>query len=330
MIRFATIGRSWIARLWLDNALTLPGFALAAVYSRDLAAARAFAQEYGANNAHDNLDALANDPSVDAVYIASPNLFHYEQSMRMLKAGKHVLVEKPMSVTRAQAEAMYEAADQSGVVLLEATRNILNPAMERIRDALPSLGTLRRAHLRFCQYSSKYDRFKAGELPNTFNPALATGGLMDLGVYPVEVMAYLFGAPQRVAAVNHMLAHGWDAMGTLICEYPGMQSVITYSKITQGYAPSEIQGEDGALSINHITELSDLVVRLRTGEEHRIASEPVGSDMMQETRAFLDIIAGKRDGTPYRRCSLTAMGIMEDARQQFARAHQERKTGGPA
>ncbi len=327
MIRFATIGRSWIARLWLDNALTLPDFQLAAVYSRELEAARAFAQEYGIGKAYDDLNALAQDPDVDAVYIASPNLFHCEQAMLMLTHGKHVLVEKPLSVSLAQAEAMYKAADVSGVVLLEATRNILNPAMQRIKDALPMLGTLRRAHLHFCQYSSKYDRFKAGELPNTFNPALATGGLNDLGVYPVEVMVYLFGAPARVLAANHMFPHGWDAMGTLVCEYPGMQCVITYSKITQGYAPSEIQGELGALSISHITQLDDLLVRLRAGGEHRIAPEPEGSDMMHETRAFLDIVAGRRAIAPFRACTLTSMGIMEDARQQFERAWQQAKEG---
>lgn len=323
VIRFATIGRSWIARLWLDHARTLPGFALTAVYSRDLQAARAFADEYGAPSAYDDLDALASDPNVDAVYIASPNLFHFSHAMRMLNKNKHVLVEKPMSVTRAQAEEMFLAAAANGVVLLEATRNILNPAMQRIKDALSMLGTLRRAHLHFCQYSSKYDRFKAGEMTNTFNPKLATGGLMDLGVYPVEAMVYLFGTPLRVTAVNHMFPHGWDAMGTLIAEYAQMQVVITYSKITQGYAFSEIQGEFGALSINHITELSDLRIRLRTGEEHRIASEPPGSDMMHETRMFLDMIAGNVDADPYRFCSLTSMGIMEEARQQFEPASVE-------
>ncbi len=318
-IRFATIGRSQIAQLWLAAAQTLPDFKLSATYSRQMADAREFAQQYGAQRAYDNLEAMAKDPDVDAVYIASPNLFHYEQTLMMLRHGKHVLVEKPMAVTRAQAEDMFAAADANGCVLLEATRNVLNPAMRRIRDALPQLGVLRRAHLHFCQYSSKYDRFKQGEMTNTFNPALATGGLMDLGVYTVEAMVYLFGAPQRITAVHHALPHGWDAMGTLIVDYDTMQAVLTYSKITQGYAPSEIQGEKGALQIGHITELNNLRIRLRTGEEQIIASEPPGSDLVHETRAFIDMIKGARDAKEMRHCSLTAMGIMEEARAQFSR-----------
>lgn len=329
MIRFATIGRSQITRLWLDKARTLPDFSLAAVYSRDLEAARAFATEQQAEHAYDNLEALAADPDIDAVYIASPNLFHHEQAMQMLTHGKHVLVEKPMAVSRAQAEEMYIAADSHGVVLLEATRNILNPAMERIKDALPALGIIRRAHFSFCQYSSKYDRFKAGEITNTFNPALATGGLMDLGIYPVEMMVYLFGAPNGITAVNHRLPHGWDATGTLICSYPHMQAVITYSKITQGYAPSEIQGELGALSIGHMTGLNDLVIQLRSGGKTVLASEPPGMDLAHETRAFIDMITGGRVYASYRACTLAAMGILEEARRQFESHHSAGKGGNP-
>lgn len=327
IIRFATIGRSRIAQLWLAAAQTIPDFALAAAYSRDAAAARTFAAQHGASKAYDDLEALADDRDIDAVYIASPNLLHHAQALAMLRRGKHVLLEKPMVVTRAQAEELLDAARAHHAVLLEATRSVLNPAMRCIREALPRLGVLRRAHLHFCQYSSKYDRFKRGEMTNTFDPRLATGGLMDLAVYAVEMMVWLFGQPERVLAANHVFPHGWDAMGTLIAQYPAMQAVLTYSKITQGYAPSEIQGEDGALLIGHVTELNGLRIRMRTGEEQPLSPERPDSDLAHETRAFIDMIRGNLDPAPYNQCSLAAMGILEDARAQFAAAN-DRVGGG--
>ena len=93
------------------------GAAIAGVVSRDMGRARDFGEKHGAAHAYDNLDELLRDPGVDVVYIASPNALHAEQTIRAAEAGKHVLVEKPMALSTADAERMIEACDAAGVRL---------------------------------------------------------------------------------------------------------------------------------------------------------------------------------------------------------------------
>ena len=98
MIRFATIGSNFIVDQMLDAAGHCPGFAYEAVYSRTQQRAGEFAAKYGVSKTYTSLDALAGDNHVDAVYIASPNLCHKEQAIALMRAGKHVLCEKPMAI----------------------------------------------------------------------------------------------------------------------------------------------------------------------------------------------------------------------------------------
>lgn len=94
-----------------------PSAAIAAVVSREIDRARAFADRHGAANAYDDLDAMLRDPAVDAVYIASPNALHAEQTIRAARSGKHVLVEKPMALSASDARQMIDACDAAGVQL---------------------------------------------------------------------------------------------------------------------------------------------------------------------------------------------------------------------
>ena len=110
VIRFAVIGTSTITRNFLTVAAEVPRLQFAGAYSRSLERAKAFGAEYGARLAFDSLDALAEDERVDAVYIASPNAFHSEQAVRLLRAGKHVLCEKPAASNRREWDAMETAA----------------------------------------------------------------------------------------------------------------------------------------------------------------------------------------------------------------------------
>ncbi|MGI6690692.1 MAG: Gfo/Idh/MocA family protein [Christensenellales bacterium] len=323
-MRFAVIGRGMIVEKWLDAVRTLPGFELAAVYSRSLDAARAFALKHGAARYMDSLDRLADDPGVDAVYIASPNLFHARQAIQMLEAGKHVLVEKPMCVDAGEAADMFRAADSSGCLLLEATRNVLNPAMDILYKALPKLGPIRFAQFHYCQYSSRYDRFKRGVMTNAFDPSLATGGLMDLGIYCMEAAAYLFGETSRVTGVNHALKHGWDALGTVVLSYSDMQSVLHYSKITDGKTPSEIQGENAVLLIDHIAHLRSACILYRDGSEETLFTESSLNDLRHETSAFIDMVNGRISAERYRACSLASMRMMDLARAAMGiRFHEQ-------
>ncbi|MGL4456044.1 MAG: Gfo/Idh/MocA family protein, partial [Plesiomonas sp.] len=193
MIRFAVIGTNWISHKFCQAAHSSGRLQLSAVYSRELITAQAFAEEYSTPcNFYTDIAAMAADPELDAVYIASPNALHYPQAALFLQHGKHVISEKPLASNSGEVESLIAIAQQNNVVLFEALKTRYNPNFMAIEQALPQLGTLRKVHFTYCQFSSRYPRYLAGENPNTFNPELSNGSLVDIGIYPLGVALNLF------------------------------------------------------------------------------------------------------------------------------------------
>ena len=332
-VRFGVVGTSWIAASFVAAARTVPGVAIAAVSSRSEASADAFADEHGIPTRHVGLAALAADPGIDAVYLASPNAAHAEQAIAMLEAGKAVLVEKPLATSAAEASAMIEVATRTGRLLMEAYVAPFEPNVAAIRDALPSLGTLRRVVFVKDQYSSKYDALKAGELPNIFNPALAGGSLLDLAIYPVSLALHLFGEPRSVLATGIVLDPGADGQGTILLGYPGFEVACLHSKITPCALPSEIAGELGVLTLDDCSVPTELTLHHRLGAPgeatgpafHRasgwtesIAREQSAHHMRYEIAHFAELVregAAQSDVHPASR-SLAALRILDEARAQ--------------
>ena len=166
-----------------------------------------------------DLEAFAASDAFDAAYIASPNLCHFDQAMcLLLRHGKHVLLEKPGVLTRKQTETLVETANANHVVYLEAMRLVFDDALPIIRDALPEIGTLRRVTAEFTQYSSRYDRVRAGEPHiNAFDPALCNAAILDMGCYPIHALISMFGEPAHVSAEAYHLESGFEAGGIALC-----------------------------------------------------------------------------------------------------------------
>ncbi|SDN12612.1 Gfo/Idh/MocA family protein [Actinomyces ruminicola] len=227
-IRFGIIGAGFIARWFMEAVGTVADAQVVAVTSAHPERAAAFAAEHAIPAAFASLaDMLAAEdddggPLVDVVYIGSPNLLHPEHTLAALAAGRHVLVEKPFAPTPAQARAMVAAARRNDRLLMEGWLPAFEPGVAVVRDNLPRLGPVRRALLVKEQYSSRMDAYRAGSLPPAFNPALAGGSLMDLGVYPVNLAIHLFGPPARVTATGVLLEEGADALGTVVLGYDGL------------------------------------------------------------------------------------------------------------
>lgn len=245
MIRFATIGTNFVVKWFLEAAAKSSDLLYVASYSREEEKAKAFAEEFGACRYCTDLQELAESKDVDAVYIASPNSLHFEQSILILSHGKHVMCEKTITSNRMELNKLIEIAEKNNVVLLEAMRSVFAPAFTVIQENLNRLGTIRRASFQFCQYSSRYDKFKNGIVENAFNPSFSNGALMDIGVYCIHPLVKLFGMPQKIISDAIFLYNGVDGAGTILVRYEGMQAELTYSKISDGYIPSQIQGEPG-------------------------------------------------------------------------------------
>lgn len=316
MVRFAVIGTNFITRWFLEAAALCPEVSLQAVYSRRMETARAFNQDYRAPLLFDDLDALAACDEVDAVYIASPNAFHAPQAVKLLRAGKHVLVEKPAASNYPEVKAMADAAAQHGVVFLEAMRNAFTPGFATIRDNLHKLGAIRRVTAVYCQYSSRYDRFKQGEVLNAFRPELSNSALMDIGVYCVHPVVKLFGPPKRIKASSILLENGFEGAGTILADYGEMQADILYSKITDSHLPSEIQGEKGCMVIRRFNRMEDIKIVYRDGREEQLSVPACEKAMKYEIQTFADAVAGREDITECTRASLSAAAVMDEARRQ--------------
>ena len=265
MIRFGVIGTNWITDSFIEAALKTGNYQLTAVYSRSLDKAQAFAEEYGVTLCFDNLDEMATSDQLDAIYIASPNSFHAPQAKLFIDNGKHVIGEKPLASNIAEVEALISHAHDKGVILFEAMKTTYTPNFQLIREFLPKLGMLRKVYFSYCQLSSRYNKYLNGENPNTFNPEFSNGSLMDIGIYPLSAAIALFGEPNSFTAQGVLLDSGVDAHGTLVLHYSQFDVVVSHSKVSDGLIPSEIQGEQGTMLVNGISECPSVTLH-RKGE----------------------------------------------------------------
>ncbi|TPW78367.1 Gfo/Idh/MocA family protein [Schumannella sp. 10F1B-5-1] len=306
MIRLATIGTSSITRTLSRDVAGVAGIQVTHVFSRDLERAAAFAAEIAelapdaaAPQAAGDLDALLHSGDIDAVYIASPNSVHAEQVRAAIRAGVHILVEKPAVTTAAEWRELAAAARAAGVVMIEGIRTAYDPGLQAVRELLPQLGTVRRVSFRYESLSSRYDKVLAGERVNMFDPELAGGVLFDLGCYTAHPLIALFGLPREVRSSHVQVAvrddsPGVDGAGVAIASYDDFDADLSYSKITTSSQFSEIRGERGTLVIDHIASPRVLTLQPAGGDEvvHELPIDGPQHALTGEVERFVALVGG--------------------------------------
>lgn len=315
MIRIGTVGTSVITEAFLAAVSRTPGIEAVAVSSRDADRARAYADRVGVAAAFGSLDALLASAEIDAVYLGSPNAAHGEQAAAALAAGKHVLVEKPAVATAAEWDGLVAQADAAGLVVLEAMRSAYDPGVLALRDALATLGELRRASFHYQKRSSRYSDVLDGGMPNIFDPAMAGGALNDLGVYGLHVAVLLFGEPARVSAAGIGIRTGVDGAGIALLEYPGFVVDVAYSKITSSERPSEIQGEDATLTIDHLASPRRLE---RTGLDgvRTLTTVDGAADVLDgEVARFVEVVSGRASAAEDTARTAATLRVLEQVRR---------------
>ena len=317
-MNFATVGTSWITESFIRSGYLLDSFNLYSVYSRDASRAEAFALKNGAKKSFCDYDEMLTDDNIDAVYIASPNSLHFEQSMNALKHSKHVLCEKPAAVTPEQLVTLHNTAKENGVLFVEAIKSLHADALSKLREAVGLCGNIRSASIDFSQLSSKYKALKNGEVPNIFNPEFCTGGLMDLGVYNIYVAVELFGKPERIVSHCDFLPTGADHSGTILFIYNDKTVTLTYSKVGQSFAPSQIFGDEGTVTFASCSKLTD--IKLYKNKECTEIYPAIDENvvMSMEIRDFIDFANGEHLDF-YNECldmSMTLCSLMYEIRKQ--------------
>lgn len=292
---------------------------MAGVYSRTADKAEKLAHTYQATNFYTNLEEMAKSSEIDAVYIASPNSVHFEQAITFLKNKKHVICEKPIFSTTAELAEAYRIAEENGVYLFEAIRNIHTPNFQILKEKLPLAGKLRSTVLPYIQYSSRYDLFLQGEEPNIFSSKYSGGALVDLGIYPLYLAVGLFGEPRKASYHPVILRTGVDGSGTLILEYEDFICTILCSKTSHSIIPCEIHGEKGTFVLEDAAPISEIqFYDSHTKESETFSVAQDEKDMVYECITFADIIQTKND-SEYERLkawSKIVLRITEEVRKQ--------------
>lgn len=317
-IKFGIIGTGKIVERFLDAALKHEKFELVAMYSRSLEKAEEFGKKYGATEFFDDLNEFAKSKDIDAVYIASPNSLHSHQAILCLENKKHVLCEKPMASNEIEVKAMIDAAKKNNVLLMEAMRLTVLPNFLRVKENLHKIGTVRRYFASYCQYSSRYDKYKEGIVLNAFKKELSNGSLMDIGVYCIHPMINLFGMPNKIVSESMLLESGVDGQGSALFSYEGASGVVMYSKISDSKLPLEIQGEEGTIVVDSILFKNAKIV-YRDGREEIISVKQKENDMYYEVDEFINVI--NRNETESMKNSyensLMAIQAMDEIRMQI-------------
>lgn len=253
MIRLATVGTSGICEQFVKATLLVQEIKLYAVYSRNAETGEEFASRFNCKKVYTDLNQMAEDNQIDAVYIASPNSFHYKQSRVFLEANKHVICEKPITTSLAEYQELKALADSKGLIYMEAIMSRHNSSRDAIFSAMEKIGDVRMARINFSQRSSRLDCFLSGEQVNIFDMSLKAGTLMDLGVYCVYAAVDMFGIPKSIKSVSNFFDNGCDSSGCAIFDYGKFSAILTYGKNGQGSLGSEIIGDKGAIKISSIS-----------------------------------------------------------------------------
>jgi predicted dehydrogenase len=315
-IRWGILATGWIATSFTEDLKLLPGAIVAAVGSRTQEAAERFAATHAIPRAHGSWQALAEDPDIDVVYVATPHPAHYAATKLCLDAGKAVLCEKPFTLDRPSAAALVDLARSRDLFLMEAMWTRANPAIRRVAELV--------ADGAIGEVTSVYADFG---LQGPFEPThrlraleLGGGALLDLGVYPITLAHLLLGVPDEIRAWAKLNPEGSDARtGVLFGYASGALALLQCGIMGETSQRASIIGTAGRIEIPRLFFRPDRFTLYRGGEAEEFEVPYLGNGMNHEAAEVMRCLrAGEKESplVPHR-TSLEIMAILDDIRAQI-------------
>lgn len=226
-IKWGVMGNAFICeRSTFPGMLQAENCEMYAIAGRNMEKAERFKETYGFQKAYGSYEKLLADPKVEAVYIPLPNTMHYEWTIRALKSGKHVLCEKPLAPTEAQAEEMFKAAEENHVYLMEAFAYQHSPYIAAVRKEIENgtIGDVR--YMESAYITSDYDPKNIRMRRDTLG-----GCTYDLGVYNTSLILRILGdEPAKVRAIASFSEEKIDTLTS----FDGREEMKTIS-VPQNY-----------------------------------------------------------------------------------------------
>ena len=316
-VRWGLLATGSIAETFAAALQEADGAELAAVGSRNLDKAQAFATRYGVARAHGSYAELATDPDVDAVYVATPHAFHERDTRLCLEHGKHVLCEKPFALNAAQAGRMVAAAEAADRLLMEAMWTRFLPSLIHVRRSLAD-GVIGTPRSLVADFGIRPAFDPASRL---FDAALGGGALLDLGIYAVSMARWLFGPPVRVTGAAHLGPTGVDDDSALVLLHTDGELATAHQSLRiETPRQAVIYGTEGHIRLHTPWwGTSRITVQTAAGSPETTDFALRGAGYTHMAEAFMDLIrTGRRESDVMPLAESTAiMGTMDALRAQW-------------
>ncbi len=246
-IRWGIVGPGKIAHKFAkDVAITSDGV-LSAVASRSLDRAQTFASEYQIPNVFDSYKALFKSAEVDVVYIATPHNLHKSLALEAMQHGKHVLCEKPLGVNTKEVKELISAAKVNRVFLMEGLWSRFNPSIQKVKKWVDE-GKI--GHVSYLRADFGFYALDRDETSRLLNSQLASGSLLDIGIYPI-FLSYLFlGKPSDIKTFANFHPNGTEIQTSILFKYPNALSVLYSGLTSTAKMEAEISGSEGELLLH--------------------------------------------------------------------------------
>ena len=313
------IGNGFIVHWFIEAARQVKGMEIAAICGREksLDKLHAVADKYSIPQVCTDRAKLLRDSKIDAVYVGLSNHMHYEAAKEAILAGKNVIIEKPFTANADQAKELTALAKEKNVFLFEAAPNRYFPTVQKAKELLPRIGRIRVVQLNYSQYSSRYDKFKKGEILPAFDPKCAGGAIMDLGIYNIHFVLTLFGKPDKIT-YHANIEKGIDTSGILFMEYPDFKVVCIGAKDCNAPVSINIQGDTGCIHTTSAPNVIDKITLTPNDGAEETCRQPAEMRMVYELQQFSEMVQ-KHDlllSEKRLQQTITSMQILDEARKQ--------------
>jgi predicted dehydrogenase len=244
IIRWGIIAPGKIAHKFAEDLAKVPSAKLTAVASRDLDRATTFGEQYGATYFYGSYAEIVNCSELDVVYVASPHIGHYEQTLLCINAGIPVLCEKAFGMNARQVNEMVLTARTKKVFLMEALWSRFMPHIHKLLELLPTIGHVHLLKADF-GFQAEIDLSK-----RLFNKQLGGGALLDIGIYPLFLSYLVLGNPSRIQATAQLTQTGVDETDAMILDYEnGSRAVLDCTLRAVTRCEASIYGQNGTIHI---------------------------------------------------------------------------------
>lgn len=316
-IKWGIIAPGRIASTFASDLLLSDGSDIVAVASRNKQRADEFAKTYSISEVYDDYDSLLQKSDCDIVYIASPHVFHKEQALSCIRAGKAVLCEKPVTLSASDFSEIQQAATEHHVFFMEAMWTRFFPVMEQVLAAI-SEGKIGKVTLVQANFGFKAREDFADRL---YDPNLGGGSLLDTGIYVLTLAQMVYQClPQEIMTQAIMVPTGVDGTGSYLLRYGDKQlAMLSSSIVTKTVNSAMIYGETGYITINNFWMPDKATFTFHDGREQVIDNKNIGTGYYYEIKDIERCLVNNLKENPKRTLSDTrdVLLVMDRIRQTW-------------